>query len=122
MIYPFRTEINTLAEVSFDCYIGCRLLNDITFSEEYLLANCFNRLPNLCILALPCVCNDDMLARIAQCCNCLEELNVSGSIGVSDEGILLLSGAPLNNHLTKLENKNKRYSEIVILLVVSQLP
>ena len=94
--FIFRTEINTLTEVSFDCYTGCRLLNDITFSEEYLLANCFNRLPNLCLLSLPCVCNDDMLARIAQCCNCLEELNVAGSIGVSDEGVLLLSGAPLN--------------------------
>ena len=108
-----RTEINTISEVSFDCYIGCRLLNDITFSEEYLLANCFNRLPNLCILSLPCVCNDDMLARIAQCCNLLEELNVSGSIGVSDEGVLLLSGAPLNNPFSNMKNKNKRYIGIV---------
>jgi len=105
---PSRTAINEVREIIFDCYIGCRLVNDITFSEEYLLANCFNRYPKLCILSLPCVCNDDMLARIAQCCTCLEELNVSGSIGVSDEGVQLLSGAPFNWTSTSPQKRNNR--------------
>ena len=61
-----------------------------------------------------------MLARIAQCCNCLEELNVSGSIGVSDEGILLLSGAPLNTPLTNSKNKNKRWDYDTFIYVLKE--
>ena len=57
------------------------------FSEKFILASCFNRLPNLKFLQLYNTCDDDILAKIGECCPFLEELNVSGSFGVTNLGV-----------------------------------
>ena len=78
-----------LTEARFDCYPKNKLLHSIQFSEEYLLANCFNKLPKLKILTLPFVCTNEILSQLCNCCPMLEVLSIEGSFGVTDEGIAL---------------------------------
>ena len=70
------------------------------FSEKFILASCFNRLPNLRSLHLPNTCDDDILAKISNCCPLLEDLNVTGSFGITNLGIQWFCTGTYNpNHI-----------------------
>ena len=75
-------------------------LTSVAFSEKFILATGFNKLPNLKILHLPNTCDDDILAKIADCCPLLEDLNIAGSFGVTDLGVQWFCTGNYNpNHL-----------------------
>ena len=72
----------------------------MAFSEKFILASGFNRLPHLKILHLPNTCDDDILAKIADCCPLLEDLDITGSFGVTDLGVQWFCTGNYNpNHL-----------------------
>ena len=78
------------------------------FSEKFILASCFNRLPNLKFLQLCNTCDDDILAKIADCCPYLEDLNVSGSFGVTNLGVQWFCTGTYNpDHLFHGHESNK---------------
>ena len=56
------------------------------FSEKFILSGCFGRFPELRILTMPNVADDDLLAKIGESCPALEELDVAGSFGVTTQG------------------------------------
>ena len=75
-------------------------LTSVAFSEKFILATGFNKLPNLKALHLPNTCDDDILAKIADCCPLLEDLNIAGSFGVTDLGVQWFCTGNYNpNHL-----------------------
>ena len=75
-------------------------LTSVPFSEKFILASCFNRLPNLKSLHLPNTCDDDILAKVADCCPLLEDLDVTGSFGITNLGVQWFCTGTYNpNHL-----------------------
>ena len=75
-------------------------LTSVPFSEKFILASCFNRLPNLKSLHLPNTCDDDILAKVADCCPLLEDLDVTGSFGITNLGVQWFCTGTYNpNHM-----------------------
>ena len=56
------------------------------FSEKFILAGCFSRFAQLRILKMPNICDDDLLAKIGESCKNLEEMDLAGSFGVTNQG------------------------------------
>ena len=56
------------------------------FSEKFILAGCFSRFAHLTILKMPNICDDDLLAKIGESCRNLEEMDLAGSFGVTNQG------------------------------------
>ena len=84
-------------------------LTSVPFSEKFILASCFNRLPNLKSLHLPNTCDDDILAKVAECCPFLEDLNVTGSFGITNLGIQWFCTGTYNpNHLLHNAPDNRK--------------
>lgn len=58
---------------------------------------------------MPNTCDDDILAKIAECCPSLEELDVSGSFGITNMGLQWFCTGTYNpNHLYHLPLPDNR--------------
>jgi hypothetical protein len=58
------------------------------FSEKFLLAGCLGRFRDLKILTMCNIAADDLMAKIGEACLHLEELDIAGSFGVTNQGKL----------------------------------
>lgn len=78
---------SSVRELLFLCYRAKEFsLKQIQFSEKYALAKSWMKFPHLKVLVLPNVCDDEMLKKVGECCPLLEELDVSGSYEVTNDG------------------------------------
>ena len=75
------------------------------FSEKFVLAGCFGRFPQLRILKMPNICDDDLLAKIGESCPNLEEMDLAGSFGITNQGpdVLLI-------HVVNIHCQSHMYS------------
>ena len=80
--------------LSSDCASGLQvlLLEDATWFTgtpvaSAPLAETFHSLSSLRQVSLRFVCDDGLLASLGTCCPCLEEIDIGGSLAVSDRGV-----------------------------------
>lgn len=94
VLHLLHKSPNRVQVATFACYSSPHYgLTSVPFSEKFILASCFNKLSHLKSLYLPNTCDDDILGKVADCCPLLEELDVSGSFGVTNTGMNLFCRA-----------------------------
>jgi len=94
ILHLLHSKMSGIKKMVYSCYrTPVFQFQELHFSERFLLMNILNKFPQLRVLVMPYVADDELLAKLGGgSCPQLESLSIEGSWAVTNQGLSALAG------------------------------